>query len=39
MSRTTTMTVRLGGALSDFVSANVGDDGSYENVSASTSVT
>jgi len=33
MSRTTTMTFRLGGALSDFVSANVGDDGSYENVS------
>jgi putative addiction module CopG family antidote len=33
MSRTTTLTVRLGGALSDFVSANVGDDGSYENVS------
>jgi len=33
MSRTTTMTVRLGGALSDFVSTNVGDDGSYENVS------
>lgn len=33
MSRTTTMTVRLGGALSDFVSANVGDGGSYENVS------
>ena len=33
MSRTTTMTVRLGGALSDFVSANVGDDGSYENIS------
>ncbi|HHX88367.1 MAG TPA: addiction module antitoxin [Paracoccus sp.] len=33
MSRTTTMTVRLGGALSDFVSANVGDEGSYENVS------
>ena len=33
MSRTTTMTVRLGGALSDFLSANVGDDGSYENVS------
>lgn len=27
------MTVRLGGALSDFVSANVGDEGSYENVS------
>ncbi len=33
MSKTTTMTVRLGGALSKFVSANVGDDGSYENVS------
>lgn len=33
MSRTTTMTVRLGGALRDFVSTNVGDDGSYENVS------
>lgn len=33
MSRTTTMTVRLRGALSEFVSANVGDDGSYENVS------
>lgn len=33
MSRTTTMTVRLGGALSEFVSANVGEDGSYENVS------
>ena len=33
MPRTTTMTVRVGGALSDFVSANVGDEGSYENVS------
>ena len=33
MSRTTTMTVRLGGALSDFVSSNVGDDGSCQNVS------
>ena len=33
MSRMTTMTVRVGGALSDFVAANVGDDGSYENVS------
>ncbi len=33
VSKTTTMTVRLGGALSDFVSANVGKDGSYENVS------
>jgi len=27
------MTVRLGGTLSDFVSTNVGDGGSYENVS------
>jgi putative addiction module CopG family antidote len=27
------MTVRLSGPLSDFVAANVGDDGSYENVS------
>lgn len=33
MSRTTTMTVRVGGTLSDFVAANVGEDGSYENVS------
>ena len=33
MRRTTTMTVRLSGALSDFVAANVGDTGSYENVS------
>ena len=33
MSRTTTMTVRIGGALIDFVSANVGDQASYENVS------
>ena len=33
MSRMTTMTVRVGGALSDFVAANVGEDGSYENVS------
>ena len=33
MSRTTTMTVRIGGSLSNFVAANVGDDGSYENVS------
>ena len=33
MSRTTTMTVRLSGALSDFVAANVGADGSYENIS------
>lgn len=33
MSRTTTMTVRLSGALSDFVAAHVGEDGAYENVS------
>ncbi|MCY3852516.1 MAG: addiction module antitoxin [Gammaproteobacteria bacterium] len=33
MARTTTMTVRLSGTLSDFVSANVGEAGSYENVS------
>lgn len=33
MPRTTTMTVRLSGALRDFVSANVGESGSYENVS------
>jgi antitoxin ParD1/3/4 len=33
MSRTTTMTVRLSGALSDFVATNVGQDGSYENIS------
>ena len=34
MSRTTTtMTVRLSGVLSDFVAANVGEDGAYENVS------
>lgn len=33
MSRTMTMTVRLGGALSEFVAANVGDDGAYENIS------
>ena len=33
MSRTTTMTVCLSGALSDFVAANVSESGSYENVS------
>ena len=33
MSRTTTMTVRLSGPLSDFVAANVGENGAYENVS------
>jgi antitoxin ParD1/3/4 len=29
----TTLTVRLSGALSEFVQANVGEDGAYENVS------
>lgn len=33
ISRITTMTVRVSGALSEFVAANVGDDGAYENVS------
>lgn len=33
MSRTTTMTVRISGRLSDFVAANVGENGTYENVS------
>jgi len=33
MSRPTTMTVRLSGPLSDFVAANVGEDGAYENIS------
>ena len=27
------MTVRISGALSDFVAANVGQDGAYENIS------
>ena len=33
MARTKTMTVRLSGSLSDFVAANVGENGAYENVS------
>lgn len=33
MRRSTTMTVRLGGALGDYVASNVGENGSYENVS------
>ena len=33
MKSTTTMTVRLSGALSDFVASNVGETGAYENVS------
>ncbi len=33
MTQTTTMTVRLNATLSDFVAANVGEYGAYENVS------
>lgn len=33
MTRQTTLTVRLSGALNDFVQANIGEDGFYENVS------
>jgi Arc/MetJ-type ribon-helix-helix transcriptional regulator len=33
MSQTTTLTVRVGGVLGDFVAANVGEHGAYENVS------
>lgn len=33
MTRQTTLTVRLSGALNDFVQANVSEDGVYENVS------
>ncbi|MBU3887465.1 addiction module antitoxin [Methylosinus sporium] len=33
MSKPTTMTVRVSGALSDFIAANVGENGAYENVS------
>ena len=33
MRNTMTMTVRLSGALSDFVAANVGENGDYESVS------
>ncbi len=33
MARTTTMTVRISGELSEFVAANVGEDGLYENIS------
>ena len=33
MARTTTMTVRLSGPLSDFVASNVDEDGAYENIS------
>ena len=33
MGRSMTMTVRLSGPLSDFVSANVGENGDYESIS------
>jgi antitoxin ParD1/3/4 len=33
MSQTTTMTVRISGALSEFVASNVGEHGPYENIS------
>ncbi|WP_332769018.1 ribbon-helix-helix domain-containing protein [Phenylobacterium sp.] len=33
MSRTMTLNVRVSGVLGEFVAANVGDDGVYENVS------
>ncbi len=33
MSKPMTLNVRLGGPLGDFVAANVGADGTYENVS------
>lgn len=33
MSRTMTLNVRVTGALGDFVAANVGDAGAYDNVS------
>lgn len=33
MNKPMTLNVRIGGALSDFVASNVGDQGAYENVS------
>jgi antitoxin ParD1/3/4 len=33
MSKPMTLNVRVGGPLSEFVAANVGEDGPYENVS------
>lgn len=33
MNKPLTLNVRIGGALSDFVAANVGENGNYENVS------
>jgi len=33
MKKPMTLNVRIGGALSDFVASNVGDQGAYENIS------
>ena len=33
MAKPTTLNVRVGGALSEFVAANVGEHGAYDNVS------
>jgi antitoxin ParD1/3/4 len=33
MTKTTTMTVRINGALNEFVASNVGENGNYENIS------
>jgi antitoxin ParD1/3/4 len=33
MGKTTTLTVRIGGTLSEFVAENIGDQGSFDNVS------
>lgn len=33
MARNVTLNVRVGGTLGDFVTANVGENGAYENVS------
>jgi putative addiction module CopG family antidote len=33
MAKSMTLNVRVGGALGEFVAANVGQDGAYENVS------
>jgi antitoxin ParD1/3/4 len=33
MTKTMTLNVRVSGALGEFVAANIGDDGAYENVS------
>jgi len=33
VSQKTMMTIRISGALSEFVASNVGDNGSYQNIS------